>query len=79
MVYVEYHRLLQDHTFQLKETLQLCIAEEVNLRQLKVKTIRSDHNNIIVAGSIFYIYGTYSVHSGWMVRNACSEKVTMQM
>jgi hypothetical protein len=68
---VESHRLLQDHTFQYKETLQLCIAEEANLHQLKVKMIRSDHNNIIVAGSNFYVYATYSVHSGWMVRNSC--------
>jgi hypothetical protein len=51
--------------------LQLRIAEEANFHQLKVKTIRSNHNNIIVAGSNFYMYATYSVHSGWMVRHAC--------
>ncbi len=58
MAYVESHHLLQDYTFLLKETLQLCIAEEANLRLLKVKTIRSNHNNIIVVGSNFYVYAT---------------------
>jgi hypothetical protein len=71
MMDVESHRLLQEHTFQLKEMLKLCIAEEVNLHQIKVKTIRSNHNNIIVDGSNFYVYATYSVQLGWMVRNAC--------
>jgi hypothetical protein len=71
MADVESHCLSQDHTFQLKETHQLCIAEEANLHQLKVKTIRSNHNNIIVAGSNFYVYATYSVRSGWMIRYAC--------
>jgi hypothetical protein len=33
--------------------------------------IRGDHNNIFVAGLNFYVDATYSVHSGWMVRNAC--------
>jgi hypothetical protein len=70
MADVESHRLSRDHTFQLKEMLQLCIAEEANLCQLKVKAIRSDHNNIIVAGLNFYVYAMYSAHSGWMVRNA---------
>jgi hypothetical protein len=63
--------LSQNHTFQLKETLQLYIAEEVTLRQLKVKTIRSNHDNIIVAGSNFYVYVTNFVQSGWMVRHTC--------
>jgi hypothetical protein len=71
MVDVESHHLSQIHTFQLKERLQLCIAEEVNLHQLKVKTIRNNHNNIIIAGLNFYVYATYSVQSGRMVRHAC--------
>ncbi len=57
--------------FYLKEMLQLCIAEEVNLHQIKLKTIRSNQNNIIVAGSKFFFYATYSVQLDWMVRAAC--------
>ncbi len=71
MEYVESHHLLKDHTFQLKETLQTCIAEEANLRLIKVKTIRSNSNNLIVAGWNFYVCATYSVQLGWHVRNAC--------
>jgi hypothetical protein len=34
----------------LREMLQICIAEEANLCVLKVKTIRSDSDNLIIAG-----------------------------
>ncbi len=71
MEYVESHRLLKGHTFQLKETLQIRIAEEANLRLFKVQTIRSDSNNLIVAGRNFYMGATYSVHCGWQVLKAC--------
>jgi hypothetical protein len=68
---VKFCHLLQNHLFQLKEKLQLCIAEEANLHHIKVKIIRSDHDNLIVAGSNFYVYATYTVPSGWVVRAAC--------
>jgi hypothetical protein len=71
MEYMERHHLLEGHTFQLKETLQICIAEEVNLRLIKVKTIRSNSNNLIVAGRNFYVCATYSVQCGWQVSKAC--------
>jgi hypothetical protein len=71
MADVESHRLSKDHTFLLKETLQLCIAEEANLCLLKVKTIMRNQNNLIVAGLNSYVYATYSVQSGWHDRNAC--------
>ncbi len=57
--------------FKLKEMLQFCIAEEANLRQIKLMTIRSDHNNLIVAGPNFYIYPTYLLQSAWVDRTAC--------
>jgi hypothetical protein len=71
MEYVESHRLLKGHTFQLKKMLQIRIAEEANLRLIKVKTIRSDSNNLIVAGRNFYVCATYSVQCGWQVSKAC--------
>jgi hypothetical protein len=71
MAYVKSHYLSKDHTFQLKEMLQIRIAEEVNVRVLKVKTIRSNSNNLIVAGWNFYVCATYSVQYGWHIRNAC--------
>jgi hypothetical protein len=71
--YVESHSLLKDHTFhlKLKKMLQICIAEEVNLHVIKVKTIRSNSNNVIIARWNFYVCATYSVKYGWHIRNAC--------
>ncbi len=71
MEYVESHCLEKGHTFQLKETLQIRIAEEANLHLIKVKTIRSDSMNLIVAGRNFYMSATYSVQYGWQVTKAC--------
>jgi hypothetical protein len=71
MAYMESHCLYKDYTFQLKERLQICIAEEATLRVLKVKTIRSNLNNLIIAGWNFYVCATHSVQHGWHVRNAC--------
>jgi hypothetical protein len=71
MEYVESHCLFKGHTFQLKETLQIRIAEEANLRLIKVKTIRSNSNNLIIAGRNFYVCATYSVQCGWQVSKAC--------
>jgi hypothetical protein len=71
MEYVESHHLENGHTFQLKETLQIRIAEEANLCLIKVKTIRKDSMNLIVAGRNFYMSTTYSVQYGWQVTKAC--------
>jgi hypothetical protein len=71
MKYVESHHLLKGHTFQLKEMLQIHIAEEANLHLIKVKTIRSDSNNLTVVGRNFYVCATYSVQCGWQVSKAC--------
>jgi hypothetical protein len=51
--------------------LQIRIDEEVNLRLIKAKTIRSDFTNLIVAGRNFYVSATYSVQYGWQVIKAC--------
>jgi hypothetical protein len=55
----------------LKKTLQIHKAEEANLRLIKVKTIMSNSNNLIVAGRNFYVCATYSVQYGWQVTKAC--------
>ena len=36
--------------------------------------IRSDLNNLIVAGSNFYVHATYSLQLGWVVRNVFCQK-----
>jgi hypothetical protein len=70
MEYVESHLLDKGHTFQLKEMLQVRIAEEVNLHLIKAKTIRSNSMNLTVAGRNFYVSTTYSVQYGWQVMKA---------
>ncbi len=55
----------------MKETLQICIAEEANLHVIKVKTIRSNSNNLILAGWNFYVCAAYSVQYSWHVTKAC--------
>ncbi len=47
------------------------IAEEANLHVLKVKMIRSNSNNLIIAELNSYVCATYSVQYGWHVRIAC--------
>ncbi len=71
IVAVESSCLVVNYLFQLKEMLQICIAEEGNPHQIKLKTVRRDHMNLIVAGSNCYVYATYLLQSGWVVRNAC--------
>jgi hypothetical protein len=57
MADVESNRLEEDHTFVTKEDiLNLRIAEEANLRCIKMKVERSDGTNFIVVGINFYAY-----------------------
>ncbi len=71
MVIVKAHPLVAGQTFQHKETLQICIAEEANLRNIKVKIVRSSHVTYIVGGYNFYVATGYQMQTGWLVRVAC--------
>lgn len=74
MKVVENNRLNENHTFKVKETFYLRIAEEANLRCIKMKVVRSDDMNLIVAGLDFYVNGTYIEKVGWKVHVAiCRE------
>jgi hypothetical protein len=75
MAAVKSSRLEIDHSFQFKETLQICIGKEGNLRQIKLKTIRFDHVNFfIIAESNFYVYAAYLLQLGWEVQKACCQE-----
>jgi hypothetical protein len=67
MTDVESNRLEEDHTFVTKDILNLRIAEEANLRCIKMKVERSDGTNFIVVGINFYAYvsGSFSENAGW--------------
>ncbi len=71
MMVVEAHPLVAGQTFQHKETLQICIAEEANLCNIKVKIVRSSHITYIVGGYNFYVATGYQMQMGWLVRVAC--------
>ncbi len=73
---VESRCLLKDHTFELKEMLQICIvAEEATLRVIKAKTIRSNANDLIIAGWNFDVCATDSMVG--MLQKHATEKVTI--
>ncbi len=55
MSVVNVSRLSAGHVFQLKNTLRLWIVEEANLHRVKIKVMRSDIENLIVVGFLFYV------------------------
>ncbi len=71
MMVVEAHPLVAGQTFQHKETLQIHIADEENLPNIKVKIVRSSHVRYIVGGYNFYVAAVYQMQTGWLVRVAC--------
>ena len=62
---VESNHLEEDHTIATKDIPNLCIAEEVNLRSIKIKVEHSDGRNFIVVGINFYVSGSFSENGGW--------------
>ncbi len=71
---VKSHPLVAGQMFQNKETLQICIAEEANLHNIKVKIVRSSHITYIVGGYNFYVAAGYQMQTGWLVHVACCRK-----
>jgi hypothetical protein len=71
MMVIEAHPLVAGQMFQHKETLQICIAKEANLRNIKVKIVWSCHITYIVRGYNFYLAAGYQMQTGWLVCVAC--------
>ena len=65
MTDVELNRLEEGHMFATKDILNLRIAEEANLRCIKIKVERSDPTNLIIVGYDFYVSGSFSESAGW--------------
>ncbi len=68
---VEAYPLFAGQTFQHKETLQIRIAEEANILNIKVKILWSSHVTYIVQGYNFYLAAGYQMQTRWLVRVAC--------
>ena len=47
------------------------IAEEANLRLIKVFVMKSSYLSYVVGGPNFYVAATFRQHDGWLVRVAC--------
>jgi hypothetical protein len=71
MMVIKAHPSVAGQTFQHKETLQIRIAKEANLCNIKVKIVRSSHATYIVKGYNFYIAAGYQMQTGWLVCVAC--------
>ncbi len=77
MMVIEAHPLVAGQTFQHKETLQIHIAEEANLCNIKVKIVRSSHVTYIVGGYYFMLpQGTRFRRGGWYVLPAAAKAMT---
>ena len=63
-------------SFQLRNTLLLRIVEEANLRRVKNNVMRSDNENLVVAGFHFYVCGRYLKKVGWSVVQVCCHEGT---
>jgi hypothetical protein len=67
MEIVDRSPLLAGHTFQHKETLQIRVAEEANLRNIKIKVLKSCKVNYEAAGDNFYVKASCLLYEGWKV------------
>ncbi len=61
MAIVDRYPLEKGHTCQLKETLQIRIAEEANLQNIKVKVVKSCNVTYEVVGPNFHQEGVQTV------------------
>ena len=67
MNFVEQNRLMPGHTFADKTTLQIRIAEEANLRNIKTRVLKSCNMQYVVAGERFYVKASHLIYEGWKV------------
>ena len=71
MTLVESGPLLEGHTFAKKETVMIRIGEEANLRNIKVKVLKSCTMQYEVAGDSFYVKASNLMFQGWSIRSLC--------
>ena len=63
--------LMTGHTFDKKETMMQRIGEEVNLRNIRVKVLKSCKMQYKVAVDSFYVKVSNLMFLGWMIRSLC--------
>lgn len=74
MTEVTQRRLLPGHSFEDKDILRMRIAEEANLSNKEINTVRSDKMQLVVVGVDFYVKANNTERRGWVVSKAiCRE------
>jgi len=68
---VENSPLMTGHTFAKKDTMMIRIGEEVNLRSIRVKVIKSCKMQYKVSGDSFYVKVSNLMFQGWTMHNLC--------
>ena len=71
MSVVENYPLMKGHTFSEKNTVMIRIGEEANLRNIKVKVLKSCKMHYEVAGESFYVKVSNLVFQGWTIQILC--------
>jgi hypothetical protein len=71
MTVVENCPLLACHTFAEKDTVMIRIGEEANLRNIRVKVLKSCQMQYEVAGNSFYAKASNLMFQGWTIHSLC--------
>ena len=70
MSVVQKRRLMVGDSFETKDTLRMRIAEEANLANIEITTVRSDTTQLVVVGVDFYVKANNTERRGWVVSSA---------
>ena len=70
MSVVQQRRLMSGESFETKDILRMRIAEEANLGNKEITTVRSDKYQLLVVGEDFYVKANNTERRGWVVSTA---------
>ncbi len=68
---VENSPLMTGHTFAEKDTMMIRIGEEANLRNIRVKVLKSCKMQYKVSGDSFYVKMSNLMFQGWTIHSLC--------
>jgi hypothetical protein len=75
MAVVKNSRLMTGHTFAEKDKMMIRIGEEANLRNIRVKVLKSCKMTYEVAGDLFYVKVSNLIYQGWTIRSLSVSEV----
>ncbi len=71
MTVVENSPLMTGHTFAKKDTMMIHIGEEANLRNIRVKVLKSCKMQYEVSRDLFYVKVSNLMFQGWTICSLC--------